>query len=260
MKRALCVGINDYPVAGADLKGCVNDAKAWAAMLIDHFGFDPKNITMLLDSQATKKRVLSEVDKLLAGAQKGDVVVFTNSSHGTYVADRDGDESRYDEAMCPWDMGDLHPHEVTGGIDATAPGRTDQRHHRVDVGQACVDHILEPRPGRDRVDVAEHVGVTEDADQLVVETPGEVGVVRAAVRHEDAHRSVVSVDSGGRAGLTRVGHIRTLDVAEIGSGRLSAQAAIDSDGSGARMRGNDQDRLSRHRGVPSATRQASARR
>ena len=37
-------------------------------------------------------------------------------------------------------------------------------------------------------------------------------------------------------GLTRVGHIRTLDVAEIGSGRLSAQAAIDSDGSGARMR------------------------
>ena len=41
MKRALCVGINDYPVAGADLKGCVNDAKAWAALLIDHFDFDP---------------------------------------------------------------------------------------------------------------------------------------------------------------------------------------------------------------------------
>jgi hypothetical protein len=104
MKRALCVGINDYPVAGADLKGCVNDAKAWAAMLIDHFGFDAGNVTVLLDSQATKQRVLAEIDKLLAGARKGDVLVFTNSSHGTYVADRDGDESRYDEAMCPWDM------------------------------------------------------------------------------------------------------------------------------------------------------------
>ena len=104
MKRALCVGINNYPGSDSDLKGCVNDAKAWAAMLIDHFGFDPKNITMLLDSQATKKRILAEVDKLLAGAKKGDVIVFTNSSHGTYVADRDGDESRYDEAMCPWDM------------------------------------------------------------------------------------------------------------------------------------------------------------
>ena len=32
------------------------------------------------------------------------MLVFTNSSHGTYVADRDGDETRYDEAMCPWDM------------------------------------------------------------------------------------------------------------------------------------------------------------
>ena len=29
-KRALCVGINDYPIRGMDLKGCVNDAKAWA--------------------------------------------------------------------------------------------------------------------------------------------------------------------------------------------------------------------------------------
>jgi metacaspase-1 len=104
MKRALCVGINDYPVAGADLNGCVNDAKAWAAMLIDHFGFDPENVTLLLDSQATKQRVLAAVDELLAGAQKGDVLVFTNSSHGTYVADGSGDESRYDEAMCPWDM------------------------------------------------------------------------------------------------------------------------------------------------------------
>ena len=104
MKRALCVGINDYPLKDADLKGCVNDAKAWAAMLIDHFGFEPKNVTMLLDSQATKKKMLAAVDKLLTGAVKGDVIVFTNSSHGTYVADTNGDESRYDEAMCPYDL------------------------------------------------------------------------------------------------------------------------------------------------------------
>jgi hypothetical protein len=82
----------------------VNDAKSWAALLIDHFGFEPANVTMLLDSQATKKRVLAEVDRLLKGAKKGDVLVFTNSSHGTYVADANGDETRYDEAMCPYDM------------------------------------------------------------------------------------------------------------------------------------------------------------
>jgi len=104
MKRALCVGINDYPVRGADLKGCVNDAKAWAALLEEHFGFPPENITLLLNKQATKARILAELDRLLEGAAKGDVLVFTNSSHGTYVADADGDETRYDEALCPYDM------------------------------------------------------------------------------------------------------------------------------------------------------------
>ncbi len=29
-KKAVCVGINDYPYDGNDLNGCVNDAKAWA--------------------------------------------------------------------------------------------------------------------------------------------------------------------------------------------------------------------------------------
>lgn len=104
MKSALCVGINDYPVRGLDLKGCVNDAKAWAALLVDHFDFPSENVTVLLDSKATKRRILDCLDELLEGAARGDVIVFTNSSHGTYVADDNGDESRYDEAMCPYDM------------------------------------------------------------------------------------------------------------------------------------------------------------
>jgi hypothetical protein len=106
MKRALCVGINDYPVEDADLNGCVNDAKAWAALLVEHFGFEPASITMLLDGEATRGRILDELDRLLTDARKGDVLVFTNSSHGTYVADADGNETRYDEAMCPYDMTD----------------------------------------------------------------------------------------------------------------------------------------------------------
>ena len=31
------------------------------------------------------------------------MLVFTNSSHGTYVADDNEDEPSYDEALCPWD-------------------------------------------------------------------------------------------------------------------------------------------------------------
>ncbi len=105
-KRALCVGINDYPVRDMDLKGCVNDAKDWAALLVDHYDFARSDVTMLLDGHATKAAIVDNLKSLLAGARRGDVLVFTNSSHGTYVADTDGDEARYDEAMCPWDTKD----------------------------------------------------------------------------------------------------------------------------------------------------------
>jgi hypothetical protein len=105
--RALCVGVNDYPIEGADLKGCVNDAHAWARLLADHFDAASGDVDVLLNADAKKAAILAALDRLLAGARKGDVVVFTNSSHGTYLADRDGDEpDRYDEALCPWDVQD----------------------------------------------------------------------------------------------------------------------------------------------------------
>jgi metacaspase-1 len=45
---------------------------------------------------------------LLTGVGPGDELVFTNSSHGSYVADTDGDEERYDEILCPYDIADNH--------------------------------------------------------------------------------------------------------------------------------------------------------
>jgi hypothetical protein len=104
--RALCVGINDYPIRGMDLKGCVNDAKAWAETLTDRYDFASGDVSLVLDRDATKRAVLARLRGLLRRARRGDVIVFTNSSHGTYVADADGDEPRYDEAMCPWDCED----------------------------------------------------------------------------------------------------------------------------------------------------------
>jgi uncharacterized caspase-like protein len=105
-KRALCVGINNYPGTDDDLDGCVNDARAWAALLADHYDFATSDIKLLLDRDATHESMISGLKHLLAGAQEGDVLVFTNSSHGTYVADHDGDEAGYDEALCPWDAKD----------------------------------------------------------------------------------------------------------------------------------------------------------
>jgi hypothetical protein len=107
-KKALCVGINTYPIQGMDLSGCVNDAHAWASLLNEHYDFPTADISMLIESEATYAAIIAGLKSLLAGAQPGDVLVFTNSSHGTYLVDADGDESMYDEALCPYDVVD-HP-------------------------------------------------------------------------------------------------------------------------------------------------------
>src|SRR5688572_32899641 len=101
-KKALCVGINDYPLGeDNDLKGCVNDAKDWSNLLRNHYDFT--DVKQLLDGEATKENILSELKNLLAGASDGDVLVFTNASHGTYLADDNKDEPKFDEAICPHD-------------------------------------------------------------------------------------------------------------------------------------------------------------
>src|SRR5215212_8610850 len=101
-KKALCVGINDYPFGEEnDLKGCVNDANEWANLLKQHFDFT--DIKQLLNADATKANILAGLRSLLKGANAGDILVFTNASHGTYLADVDGDEAKYDEAICPYD-------------------------------------------------------------------------------------------------------------------------------------------------------------
>jgi hypothetical protein len=105
-KKALCVGINDYPYDGSDLNGCVNDARAWAELLTGHYDFPQTDVKLLLDSQANKANVMAGLKDLLVGASSGDILVLTNSSHGTYVADKSGDESMYDEALCPYDCAD----------------------------------------------------------------------------------------------------------------------------------------------------------
>lgn len=103
-KKALCVGINDYPYDGNDLKGCVNDATDWAQLLIKRYDFPSSDVQLLTDAQAPKAAVIAALKKLLVGAQTGDILVFTNSSHGTYLTEKGGDEPNYDEAICPYDI------------------------------------------------------------------------------------------------------------------------------------------------------------
>jgi len=107
-KKALCVGINDYPYEGNDLNGCVNDARAWAKMLSDHFDFPQPDVRILTDAEATKANIVQGLKDLLAGAAAGDALVFTNSSHGSYIPDEGGGDEPYDEVLCPYDIADKY--------------------------------------------------------------------------------------------------------------------------------------------------------
>ncbi len=104
-KRAVCIGINDYPGTFNDLNGCVNDANDWADLLRNEFSFAEENVKLLLDGEATKSNILSALGDLVTGAKPEDVVVFTYSGHGTWVYDqgeRDESDNR-DEAICAHD-------------------------------------------------------------------------------------------------------------------------------------------------------------
>lgn len=100
MKKAVCIGINNYPGIFNDLKGCVNDANDWSALL-QGLGFE---VSLMLDSQATRQNVKTALQGLVDGTRAGDIAVFTYSGHGTQVSDANSDEGDpYDEALYAYD-------------------------------------------------------------------------------------------------------------------------------------------------------------
>jgi hypothetical protein len=104
--KALCVGINKFanlPQASW-LNGCVNDAEDMAAMLLKRPEFGPGDITVLTDADATKAKVMAALNKLVSDGV--DHIMFSFSSHGTQVPDKNGDEEvdGVDEAFACYDI------------------------------------------------------------------------------------------------------------------------------------------------------------
>ncbi len=104
-KRALLIGINRYQMAGADLRGCVNDVKDLSAVLVEFHGFKTSDISVLLDAAATKKAIEAGIKKLMRESKKGDVALLHYSGHGSNVPDDAEDEADgRDEILCPTDL------------------------------------------------------------------------------------------------------------------------------------------------------------
>jgi metacaspase-1 len=106
MKKALLVGINDYPGTQNDLCGCVNDITNVYDVLVKYFGFLPADITLLSNKRATTRAILDGMKDLVSRAGEGDTLVFHYSGHGSQVRDMEGDElaDSQDEIICPYDF------------------------------------------------------------------------------------------------------------------------------------------------------------
>lgn len=110
---AVCVAINNFGGDGSNnLRGCLNDGWDWATYL-EESGWKHDTIRIITDQAATPDAAIQRLNWLIGGAQKGDHIVFAQSSHGTQVRDRNGDElsDGKDEALCmanctvDWDHG-----------------------------------------------------------------------------------------------------------------------------------------------------------
>lgn len=100
-RRALCIGIDDYPTA--PLTGCQNDARLWKDTL-GKLGF---TVELLLN--ANRDELFEAILRAITESRAGDDVVVQFAGHGMQVEDIDGDEAMgdspgFDEALCPIDF------------------------------------------------------------------------------------------------------------------------------------------------------------
>lgn len=115
-RYALIIGIDQYPLLrrvlpsgqtlSKDLKGCVNDARLMAQMLRDRYYFPEKNISLLINEQATRAGILGGLEALSSGVAPGDMVVLFYAGHGSQMVDREKTKlSGWDETLVPYDSG-----------------------------------------------------------------------------------------------------------------------------------------------------------
>ena len=109
-KKAVLIGIN-YPGTDGELRGCVTDVERMAQCLIELYGFDERDINVLIDTdpgytKPTGKNIRRALHDLVRYAQCGDILFVHYSGHGTRLPAETGepDDTGYDECIVPSDM------------------------------------------------------------------------------------------------------------------------------------------------------------
>jgi hypothetical protein len=104
-RRAVIIGINDYPEPANRLDGCVNDAFRMSEVLQER-GFKSKNIRVVLNERATADAIRERLAWLLYRAEDGMERVLFYSGHGAQIPGRNGFEEvdHVDECLVPYDF------------------------------------------------------------------------------------------------------------------------------------------------------------
>lgn len=104
-RRALLVGINQYPDPAMRLGGCVNDVFL-ISQTLQQSGYDPAEIRLLIDERATRAEIASRLEWLMDGARPGDERMFFYSGHGAQIPQYGSstEPDRMDETLVPVDF------------------------------------------------------------------------------------------------------------------------------------------------------------
>jgi phospholipase C len=104
-RRALLVGINQYPDPDSRLNGCVNDVFLMSQTL-QRSGYDSAEIRLLLDERATHEEILRRLNWLVDDARPGDERVFFYSGHGAQIPQYgpSDEPDHMDETLVPVDF------------------------------------------------------------------------------------------------------------------------------------------------------------
>jgi hypothetical protein len=90
-QHALLIGIDHYPnLLGADLRGCVNDVRLMRSVLETRFQFEPANIEVLTNAEASRAGILAAFDRLEDRVAPDEGVVIFYAGHGSRMKQADG--------------------------------------------------------------------------------------------------------------------------------------------------------------------------
>ncbi len=104
-RRALLVGINNYPDPANRLEGCLNDVFLMSSVL-QECGFQAEDIRVVFDERATAAGILERLHWLLDGTASGDIRFFFYSGHGAQLPSYgvNGRIQRVDSCLVPYDF------------------------------------------------------------------------------------------------------------------------------------------------------------